>query len=219
VIFNCEDPAACWESACKFPPWLLLGIGGRLLRTYCSVCKKVTSLCTVDGGGGGDGHTERSADSGGGRVGIRDLLEPRWSARRPIFGERTGGGLLSTCWCCWDCMADGGWWGKLQIKTLCYSYSIQNNWYSSWDPKLVPSEYQWTTQQCSQYYILEVARMMFGLEVCFLDRFLMSISGFLQAKANNFRIVKAASFHILSYSSFTIFCYLPLQCLKLSMYH
>jgi len=75
----------------------MLGMGGRLLRTYSSVCNKVTSPCTVDGGRGGGEHAGGSVDGAGGGVGGRDLLEPRCSARRPILGERTGGGLLSTC--------------------------------------------------------------------------------------------------------------------------
>jgi hypothetical protein len=49
-------------------------------------------------------------------------------------------------------------------------------------------------------HILGVASMMSGLEVCFSDSFLMSLSQFLQVKANNFTPVKATSFHTQSYS-------------------
>jgi len=42
--------------------------------------------------------------------------------------------------------------------------------------------------------------MMSGLEVCSYDRFLMSLSQFLQAKANNFTPVNATSSHIQFYS-------------------
>jgi hypothetical protein len=154
VIFSCEDPVVCWESACRFPPWLLVGMGGRPLITYSSVCNKVMSPCTVGGGGGGGGgeHGGGSADGGGGGVGGRDLLEPRWSARRPILGDRTGGGLLRTCWCCWDCAADGsGWWGKLKAKTwvILLLQHINILWSSSFTSEIIS---KYLRNICSQLH-------------------------------------------------------------------